>query len=149
MIPAPIIALIIFLSSLVGLGTGQTAKVILTYPPTVDGVLDGTHPPSTCKVGVEFFDANSKLVNAQTVSLVPGQSAQVTFTRAQLGGPPSAIHPLFWMQAGLIDNCNGDPNCDLTQCNIGATGEEADSSSSTDLVIDNLFRVARFAPATN
>ena len=39
-------------------------------------------PPSTCKIGVEFFDANSNLVNAQTVSLVPGQSAQVTFTRS-------------------------------------------------------------------
>jgi hypothetical protein len=147
MLPLPLTALIIFLSSLVGLGTGQTAKVILTYPPVVKMSLPG--PPSTCEVGVEFFDANSNLVNEQTVSLVPGQSAQVTFTRAQLGGPPSAIHPLFWVKAGLIDNCNGDPNCDLTQCNIGATGEQADSSGSTDLVMDNLFRFARFAPAPN
>jgi hypothetical protein len=139
-------ALLIFVSSLVGLGTGQTAKIILTYPPTV-GVLDGTHPPSTCMVGVQFFDANSNLVNSQTASLVPGQSAQVTFTRAQLGGPPSAIHPLFWAEAGLINNCGSDSSCDVTLCNITATGEEADSSNSTDLVIDNLIRFARIALA--
>ncbi len=141
MIPMPLMTFIIFLSSLVGLGTGQTAKIILTYPPLV-GLFDGTNPPSTCMVGVEFFDANSQLVNTQTVSLVPGQSAQVTFTRAQLGGPPSAIHPLFWAQAGLIDNCKGDPSCDVTLCNIRATGEQADSSGNTDLVMDNLARLA-------
>jgi hypothetical protein len=100
-------------------------------------------------VGVQFFDANSNLVNSQTASLVPGQSAQVTFTRAQLGGPPSAIHPLFWAEAGLINNCGSDSSCDVTLCNITATGEEADPSNSTDLVIDNLIRFARIAPATS
>lgn len=142
MLPLPLTTLIIFLSSLVGLGTGQSAKIILTYPPLVQVSLPG--PPSTCKVGVEFFDGNSNLVNAQTVSLVPGQSAQMTFTRSQLGGPPSAIHPLFWVKAGLIDTCNGDPNCDLTQCNVSAIGEQADTSGSTDLLMDNLRRLFDF-----
>jgi hypothetical protein len=144
-----VISLIVFLSSLVGLGTGQTAKIILTYPPPAiltRLAASRTVPPSTCQVQVEFFDSNSNLVNSQTVSLVPGQSAQVTLTRAQLGGPPPAIHPLFWAEAGLVDNCNGDPNCDVTLCNINAIGEEADSSNSTDLVIHNLNRFARFAP---
>ena len=141
------IALVIFISSLVGLGTGQTAKIILTYPPTV-GLLDGTNPPSTCKVEVGFLDANSKLVKSQFVLLVPGQSAQVTLSRSELGVPPSAIHPLFWVGAGLVDNCNGDPSCDVTLCNIRATAEEADSSGSTDLLLRNQGLRARFV-ATN
>ena len=149
MLPLPLTALIIFLSGLVGLGTGQTAKIILTYPPPPVATATANlraNPPSTCEVEVQLFDANSNLVNSQTVSLVPGQSAQVTLTRAQLGGPPPTIHPLFWAEAGLVDNCNGDPNCDFTLCDIRATGEEADSSNSTDLVLDNLNRFARFAP---
>jgi hypothetical protein len=146
-----IISLIVFISSLVGLGLGQSAKITLTYPPApavVTNLASQTSPPSTCQVEVAFFDSNSNLVNSQTVSLVPGQSAQVTLTRSELGGPPSAIHPLFWAEAGLVDNCNSNANCDYTLCNISATGEQADSSNSTNLVMDNLIRFARlgFAP---
>lgn len=127
---------IVFLSSLIGLGSGQTAIINLTYPPTTLQQMAVTTPPSVCKVEVEFFDANSNLVNSQTASLTPGQSAQVTLTRNQLGRRVAA-HPLFWTEAVLINNCGNNPNCDYTLCNINATGEEADSSGSTDLVIHN------------
>jgi hypothetical protein len=139
--------LIVFLSSLVGLGTGQTAKILLTYPAPALSAQDQLQlsPPSTCEVEVQFFDADSNLVNSQTASLVQGQSAQVTFTRSELGGPPSAIHPLFWAKATVVDNCKGSPGCDATLCNIIATGEEADSNSSTDLVIRNQGLLARFS----
>jgi hypothetical protein len=143
--------LIVFLSSLVGLGTGQTAKIILTYPPPPVATATANlraNPPSTCEVEVQFFDADSNLVNSQTASLVPGQSAQVTFTRSELGGPPSAIHPLFWAEATVVDNCKGSPGCDATLCNIVATGEEADSNGSTDLVIRNEGLFARFTPTS-
>ncbi|MGB7601110.1 MAG: hypothetical protein WBM24_12445 [Candidatus Sulfotelmatobacter sp.] len=142
-----IISLIVFISSLVGLGLGQSAKITLTYPPAPAVVTNLASPPSTCQVEVAFFDSNSNLVKSQTVSLVPGQSAQVTLTRSELGGPPSAIHPLFWAEAGLVDNCNNSANCDYTLCNIRATGEQADSSNSTNLVMDNLIRFARLGSA--
>jgi hypothetical protein len=135
--------LIVFLSSLVGLGLGQSAKIILTYPPG-SRLRSVVNPPSTCEVEVQFFDADSNLVNSQTASLVPGQSAQVTFTRSELGGPPSATHPLFWAEATVVDNCEGSPGCDATLCNIVATGEEADSNGGTDLVIRNQGLFARF-----
>ncbi len=143
-----IISLIVFISSLVGLGLGQSAKITLTYPPAPAVVTNLASPPSTCQVEVGFLNADSKLVKSQLVSLVPGQSAQVTLSRSELGGPPSAIHPLFFVGAGLVDNCNNNANCDYTLCNISATGEQADSSNSTNLVMDNLIRFARlgFAP---
>jgi hypothetical protein len=141
--------LIVFLSSLVGLGLGQSAKIILTYPPGPLPLKSVTGPPSTCEVQVQFFDANSNLVNSQVASLAPGQSAQVTLTRSELGGPPSAIHPLFWAEATVVDNCNGSPGCDATLCNIEATGEESDPSNSSDLVIRNQTLFARFVAVGN
>jgi hypothetical protein len=139
---------IVFLSSLVGLGSGQTAIINLTYPPTTVQQMTSTSPPSVCKVEVEFFDANSNLINSQIASLTPGESAQVTLTRNQLGRRVAA-HPLFWTEAVLINNCGNNANCDYTLCNINAIGEEADSSNSTDLVIHNEGGLARFAAAPN
>jgi hypothetical protein len=139
---------LVFLSSLVGLGYGQTAILNLTYPPITSGQVSQTNPPSVCKVKVEFFDARSNLVNSQIASLTPGQSAQVTLKRNQLG-PRFAAHPLFWVEAAVIDNCGNNPSCDFTLCNINATGEEADLSNNTDLVIHNDRGLARFANATN
>jgi hypothetical protein len=139
---------LVFLSSLVGLGSGQTAIINLTYPPTTLQQMTSTSPPSVCKVEVEFFDANSNLLNSQIALLTPGESAQVTLTRNQLGRRVSA-HPLFWTEAVLINNCGNNPNCDFTLCNINATREEADSSNSTDLVIHNEVGLARFAAAPN
>jgi len=141
--------LVVFLSSLVGLGLGQSAKVILTYPPGLLPILSPKAPPSTCEVEVQFFDASSNLVNSQVASLTPGQSAQVILTRSELGGPPSAIHPLFWAQATVVDNCNGSPGCDATLCNIEATGEESDPSDSSDLVIRNQTLFVRFVAVGN
>ncbi len=136
--------LIVFLSSLVGLGLGQSAKIILTYPPGPVPLRGVAGPPSTCEVEVQFFDADSNLVNSQVASLTPGQSAQVILTRSELGGPPSAIHPLFWAEATVVDNCNSNPDCDATLCNIVATGEESDPSNSSDLVIRNQGLLPRF-----
>jgi len=136
--------LIVFLSSLFGLGLGQSAKIILTYPPGLLPLKIAKAPPSTCEVEVQFFDANSNLVNSQVASLTPGQSTQVTFTRSELGGPPSAIHPLFWAEATVVDNCNSSPGCDATLCNIVAAGEESDPSNSSDLVIRNQGLLPRF-----
>ncbi len=143
--------LLVFLSSLVGLGLGQTAQINLIYPPaaaTAAAAVSQPGPPSTCKVEVEFFDRESNLIKSKSVSLTPGSSAQVTLTRGDLGAG-FALHPLFWAEAALINNCGNNPNCDFTLCNINATGEEADSSNSTDLVIHNENRFARLAPAPN
>src|ERR1700685_991225 len=116
--------LIVFLSSLVGLGYGQTAQILLNYPVQApQAVVAQTEPPATCKVQVQFFDSNSNLVKSQTVYLTPGQSTKVSLSRGDLGARLQP-HPLFWAQAALVNNCGNNANCDYTLCNINADGEE-------------------------
>ncbi|HUA32958.1 MAG TPA: hypothetical protein VMA09_05090 [Candidatus Binataceae bacterium] len=126
------IQIFVFVSSLIGLGLGQTAQVNVTFSPL------NIPPTATCHAEVDFFDVNGNLIKIKTLALSPGQSAQVTLSRLELAGLLAPAHPLFWAQAGL-DACTGDKNCNIKFCaqSMSASGQEADAFGSADLLLPN------------
>ena len=141
----PAIQAILFISSLIGLGAGQTAKINLGFPMPQLVAKVAAAPPLTCQIEVDFYDATSKLVKSQKFSMSPGQSQQASLTRLELGSP-FAPHPLFWAQVAA-NSCTSNDGCTVDDCNIAPTGAEVDAFGNTDLVFSNIGRIAFVSPA--
>ena len=139
-------AAIIFISGLIGLGFGQTAKINVSFPPPValNKAVAAPAPaqPLTCSIEVDFYNASNKLVKTQKFSMTPGQAQQASLSRGELGSP-LASHPLFWAQVEATA-CSGVADCTVDDCRVVATGQEADALGNTNLVF-NGNRI-RFAP---
>ncbi|HEY6418252.1 MAG TPA: hypothetical protein VIX59_04545 [Candidatus Binataceae bacterium] len=149
----PSLAFLILMTALVGLGTGQKARVDLLYPPAPAAAdfMVLTHPPSPCVTEVDFFDANSNKVLSKQVSLSPGQSSTVTLTRTQLGAKTTDNHTLFYAEASIVNTCGTDSTCDATLCDVIPNAETVDPAGQTGVLINGVRGplIARLGPAAN
>jgi hypothetical protein len=102
-----LLQIILVTSGVTGLGFGQTANVLIVYPPA-----PAMQTEVSCTIAVDYFDANSNPVETTTFTLNPGQSRDVTLTRSQLGASAHVpLHPLFWYLAGVTSCGPSDPEC--------------------------------------
>jgi hypothetical protein len=129
------------------LGPQQYGQVNILYVPGIPSSEPGYPPPNPCVVDVAIFDGHGNQVKFQQSSLVPGQSATLTFDSSDLNGGGRQFFSgggnlgIFTEQATVEDTCSNDTSCDASLCSINQAIEIIDSSTGvTRVLVDGLVR---------
>ncbi|HUA32957.1 MAG TPA: hypothetical protein VMA09_05085 [Candidatus Binataceae bacterium] len=118
----------------ISLGLLQYGQVNLAYVPGGFSAPDD-YPPSPCVMNVIVFDGRGNAVKNQTISLTPGQTGVLKFTRSDLASGGSL--GIFTEQGQVENTCDpSNDSCDFTLCNITQSVEIVDTLTGVTRALD-------------
>jgi hypothetical protein len=135
------------------LGPQQYGQVNILYVPGIPSSEPGYLPPDPCVVDVAIFDGHGNQVKFQESSLVPGQSATLTFDPNDLNGGGRGFAQrgsnlgIFTEQATVVDTCgNNTTSCDASLCSVNQALEIIDNTTGvTRVLVDGLAQEGALA----
>jgi|SRR5271156_416811 len=140
-----LVAALVASGGILSLGPQQYGEVNLLYVPGIPSSEPGYLPPDPCVIDVAIFDGQGNQVKFKEASLVPGQSATLTFDSDDLNGGERQFSyrggntGIFTEQATVEDTCGNNASCDATLCPVNQALEIVDEKTGvTRVLVDQL-----------
>lgn len=124
------------------LGPQQYGEVNILYVPGIPSSEPGYLPPNPCVVDIAIFNGQGNEVKFKEASLVPGQTATLTFDADDLNGNGRGYAQrgsnlgIFTEQATVVDTCGSNTtSCDASLCPVNQAVEIIDDATGVTRVL--------------